>query len=141
MPWVRRVVKFFVFAAIAIALLWLGLSVFLLGSEPSSNRVYAETWEQAPISELLQVQGEPQDKTPRPDGAPGAVYHYHFGPWRGMKGRFYPGTILGELTGNRYMQSGVHIYTAPAGAHCDIDFTSNGADLIEAIAYSGNDCG
>jgi hypothetical protein len=116
--------------------LWL----YTISTEPTGNRAYAETWKQALTSELLQVQGQPQHTAPRSDGVLGTVYRYHIGPWRGMKGRIYPGTMLGALIGNRSMASGLY-HTAPAGAYCTIDFIANDAGVIEAINYSGTDCG
>jgi hypothetical protein len=140
MIWVRRVAMICA-AALSLALVWLGLCFATIFTEPEGNRAYAETWRLSPISELLQAQGERPQIMSRSDGAEGMVYRYHIGPWRGMSGRIYPGTVLGTLVGSRYMQSGVHLYTAPSGAYCDIDFVTNNTGVVEAIAYSGNDCG
>jgi hypothetical protein len=138
--WVRRIVVSCV-VAFGLFLLWIGLGLFAMFTEPESNRAYAETWRRAPISELLEAQGGPPQALQRSDGVAGTVYRYHIGPWRGLKGRTYPGSSFNALFGNRYMQSGVHLYTAPTDTYCDVDFISNEAGLIEAITYSGNDCG
>jgi hypothetical protein len=135
---VRRIITISL-AAFGLFLLWIGLGFVAMFTEPESNRAYAETWKEAPSSELLEAQGLPRETVFQSDG--GIVVRYHLGPWRGMKARTYPGSAFNALFGNRYMQSGVHLYTAPAVAYCDIDFASNNAGLIETIAYSGNDCG
>jgi hypothetical protein len=59
-----------------------------------------------------------------------------------MKGKVYPGTFLGALLDEERMQSrDVSIFGPDSGLYCDIDFIADGAGLIEAINYSGNDCG
>ncbi|MDQ7246592.1 hypothetical protein [Dongia sedimenti] len=121
-------------------LLWVGLAVAAMFTEPESNRAYAETWRQAPASELLEAQDEKPRILPRSDGIAGRIYRYQIGPWRGFKGRTYPGPVFNRLFGDRPMYSGMRFVTARAGAYCDIDFMANAAGVIEAITYSGNDC-
>ena len=139
MIWLWRVLKLCA-AALALAALWIVLGVYAEFTEPSGNRAYAETWIHAPVSELLQVQGQPDEIVERPNGVAGKIYSYSFNGWRGMKGRFYPGTILGKFADNRRMQSRVLFVTPASGSFCDIGFAANSAGLIEAITYSGNDC-
>jgi hypothetical protein len=138
-PSVRRVITICL-AAVGLFLLWIGLGFVAMFTEPESNRVYAETWRQAPSSELLEAQDDKPQALPRSDGVAGMVYRYQIGPWRGLKGRTYPGSAFNALFGDRPMHSGMRFVTARAGASCDIDFVSNVAGLIETITYSGNDC-
>jgi hypothetical protein len=126
-------------ATLGLFLLWGAMVFVAMLTEPESNRAYAETWRGAPATELIEAQGLPRETVFRSDGGP--VIRYHLGPWRGLKGRTYPGSAFNALFGNRYMQSGVHLYTAPAHTYCDIEFVANAAGVIEEIAYSGNDCG
>lgn len=138
MLWLRRIATIGA-VIVGLVLLWFGLEIVAMFTEPEGNRIYAETWRQAPVAELLKAQGDFQTLA-RSDGAAGKIYRYHLGPWRGMKGRTYPGSTFNAIFGNRYMHSGVHLYTAPSHTYCDIDFVANAVGVIEEIIYSGNDC-
>ncbi|WP_395015948.1 hypothetical protein [Dongia sp.] len=127
--------------ALLLFVLWIGLHFYAAFTEPTANRPYAETWMHAPVSELLGAQDDRRLVVERPDGAAGNIYRYRLGGWRGLKGKTYPGTFLGLLVDDRRMQSRVQFVTPSADAYCDIDFVANDAGVIEAITYSGNDCG
>ena len=130
------------FAALLIfAMGWYSVILYATGAEPSGNRAYAQTWVGAPLSELIETQGKPDLFTAKPSGEPGQIASYHFGGWRGMKGRTYPGNeVLASISGQRYMESGIHFYTAPDFTYCDIGFWSAADGTIGKITYSGNDC-
>jgi hypothetical protein len=110
MNWVRRIAKVCA-VIVGLFLIWFGLGVAAMFTEPESNRDYAETWKGAPSSELLQAQGLPRETVFRPDGR--MVIRYHLGPWRGMKGRTFPGSNFNAYFGPRNMESGVRFITPP----------------------------